>query len=154
MIAVFISDSEHHDFCGFDEGGYGFAFFEAELAGGVGGDDGGNDLASDGEADLSHEAFDFEVNDAADELVASADGAHGLAAGRLGTFGFVEQCVELGFGNAVMAARSFDGAQLATIDPLFDGGIGDSEAKRGFAGCEERCHSGDFIRYFGRIETN
>src|SRR5580698_8000315 len=33
LIAVFISDSEHHDFCGFDEGGYGFAFFEAELAG-------------------------------------------------------------------------------------------------------------------------
>jgi hypothetical protein len=153
-MAAFISDSEHHDFGGFDEGGYGFAFFEAEFSGGIGSDNGGDDLAADGEADLGHEAFDFELDDAADELIASADGAHGLAAGRLGSFGFVEERVELRLGDAVMAAGGFDGAQFAAIDPLLDSGIRDAEAKRGFAGCEERCHSGDFIRYFGRIETN
>ncbi len=76
------SDTEDHDLGGFDEGGYGFSFFEAHFAGGVGGDDGGDDLASDGEADLGEEAFEFEVDDAADELVASADGAHHLAFGR------------------------------------------------------------------------
>ena len=103
------SDTEHHDLGGLDEGGDGFAFFEAELAGGIGRDDGGDDLAADGEADLGHEAFDFQVDDAADELVASADGAHGLAARRLGAFGFVEERVELGFGNTIVAAGGFDG---------------------------------------------
>ena len=42
--------------------------------------------------------------------------------------------------NAVMAAGSFDGAQLAAIEPLLDGGVGDAEALGGIAGCVQVCH--------------
>ena len=125
------SDTEHHDFGGFDEGGDGFAFLQSHFSRGVGGDDGGDGLTADGEADLGEEAFDFEVDDAAYELVASADGAHHLAFGGVGALGFEEEGVEFGFGDAVMAAGGFDGFELAAVDPLFDGGVGDAEPQCG-----------------------
>jgi hypothetical protein len=135
------SDTEHHDLSGFDQGGDGFAFFQAQLAGGVGSDDGGDDLAADGETDLGEEAFDFEIDDAADELIAAADGAHHLALRGFGAFGFVEERVQFRFGNAVVTARGFDGLELAAIDPLLDGGVGDAEAHCCFARGEKRGHA-------------
>jgi len=140
------SDTEHHDLSGFDQGGDRLAFFQAQLAGGVGGDDGGDDLAADGEADLGEQAFDFEVDNAADELIAAADGAHHLALRSFGASGFVEEGVEFRFGNAIVAARRFDGLQLAAIDPLLDGRIRDAKAHCGFARGEKRGHGNDFIR--------
>jgi hypothetical protein len=150
------SNTEHHDLGGFDEGGDGLAFFEAELARRVRGDDGGDDLAADGEAHLGHEAFDFKIDNAADELIASADGAHGLAPRRFRPFRLKEQRIELGLGNTVVSAGSFDGAELATVNPLLDRRIGDAEAKRGFAWGKERCHGAilyDIARMPMRIQT-
>jgi hypothetical protein len=135
------SDTEHHDLGGFDERGDGVTGFELHFAGSVGGDDGCDDLATDGKFDLGHEALDFEIDDAADELIASADGAHHLALGRVGTLRFVEHAVELGFGDAVVAAGSLNGFDFLVVDPLLDGGVGDSEAQCCFSWSEERCHA-------------
>src|SRR5580704_1320471 len=66
---------DDHDFGRLYEGGDGLAFFQAQLANGVGGDDGGNALPSDREGHLRDQAADFDVSDAADELVAAADAA-------------------------------------------------------------------------------
>jgi len=134
------SDTEHHDFGGFDEGGNRLAFFEAQLAGRVRGDDGGDDLAADGETNLGKEALDFEIDDTSDELVASADGAHHLAFGGFGPLRFVEERVQFGLRDAVVTARGFDGFEFAAINPLLDRGIGDAEPHGGFARSEERRH--------------
>jgi hypothetical protein len=148
------SDTEQHHLSGFDQGGDGFAFFQAEFAGGVGGDDGGDDLAADGEAHLGEEAFDFEIDDTADELIAAADGAHHLALRSFGAPGFVEERVEFRFGNAVVTAGGFDGFQLAAIDPLLDGGIGDTETHRGFARGEKRDRCAKSYANVGDIENS
>ena len=42
--------------------------------------------------------------------------------------------------NAVMAAGSFNGAQLAAIEPLLDGRVGDAESLGSIAGCIQVCH--------------
>ena len=150
------SNTEHHDFRRFDKGGDRFSFFKAHFAGGVGGDDGGDDLAADGEADLGEEAFDFKLDDAADELIAAADRAHHLTLRGLGTFGFEEERVELGLGDAVVAAGSFDGLKFAAIDPLLDGGVGDAEAESGIARSEQGWHTAilyDICDWDGRYET-
>jgi hypothetical protein len=138
---VWQSDTEHHDLGGLDESGDRFALLQAQLAGGVGRDDGGDDLAADGKADLGHQAFDFEVDNAADELVAAADGAHGLTVRGFRASGFVEEGVELGLGDAVVAAWGFGGLDFAAVDPLFDGRVGDAEAQSGFTWGEKRRHA-------------
>jgi len=127
------SDTQHHDLGGFDESGDGFTDFELHFAGGFGGDDGVDDLAADGELDLAEEAIEFEFDDAADELVATADGAEHLAFGGVGAFGFVEQAVEFSLGDAVVTTGSFDGFDFAAVYPLFEGGVGNAETERGFA---------------------
>ena len=73
-----------HYVCGFDEGGYGLAFFEGEFAGGVGGDDAGDFLIVYGEVYLGEEALDADAGDFADDLVAAGDAAVALAGFGLG----------------------------------------------------------------------
>src|ERR1700683_475969 len=76
-----------HDFGGLHEGGDGLAFFQTQFANRVGGDDGGDALASDGEGDLGDQAVNFDVGDAADELIAPADAAKiGAAFGNVAMF--------------------------------------------------------------------
>src|SRR5262249_54500997 len=67
------SDAEDHDFCGFDEGGGAFTGFEAHFSGRVGGDERSDVLFADAESDLGEEAAEFNVGDAADELIAAGD---------------------------------------------------------------------------------
>ena len=79
---------DDHDFGGLHEGGDGLAFFQAQFADCIRGDDGGNALPSDGEGHLRDQAVNFYVGDAADELVASADAAKVCAAfGDVAMFG-------------------------------------------------------------------
>src|SRR5579863_2945933 len=68
-------EPDDHDFGGLHERRHGLAFFQAQFANRVRGDDGRNALAADGEGDLCDQAVHFYVGDAADELVASADAA-------------------------------------------------------------------------------
>ncbi len=141
VISRIRSDTEHHDFGRFDQRGDGLAFFEAHLSRGVGGNDGGDDLAADGKTHLGEEAFDFQLDNAADELIAAADGAHHLALRGFRTLRLKQQRVEFRFRDAVVATRSFDGLEFAAVDPLFDGGIGDAEPQSRFTRGEEGRHS-------------
>jgi len=125
-------DAGDHDLGGFDEGGGGVAFFEMQLADGVGGDDGGDGLLADAEDDAGEEAVDGDVGDDADELVAAADL---LTLGAAGFGGLVG--LEGAGGDAVVAARGLDGGEGAAEDPLLDGGIADAEEAGGFAWGEE-----------------
>src|SRR5579875_2825514 len=56
------SNTQHHDLGGLDESGDGFSLLQAHLARGIGGDDGGDDLAADGEAHLRQQSLDFQVD--------------------------------------------------------------------------------------------
>ncbi len=110
-------------------------------------------LAADGESDLGHEAIDFDLNDAADELVAARNFAEVFAAGgdRLFVAGTVEEAVEFGFGDAVVAAGGFDGFDFLFVDPLLESGVTDAEDFRGLArGNELRSFHGSTITRFGR----
>src|SRR5579871_256042 len=142
-------DSKDHDFGGFDEGGGAFAGFEAHFAGGVGGDERGDLLFTDAEGDLGEEAVVFDGDDAADELIAAGDFAEGAAAfGDFATFErFGDEAVDFGFGDAMMAAGSFGGFEFAAVDPLFEGGIADTEDVCGFARGEETLHGITFDEY-------
>ncbi len=76
-----------------------FAGLEFELAGGVGGDDGGDALIADGEDDLGEQSFDGDFHNGASKLIASAD------AGGAGVGGRVRQeLVERFGGDAVVAS--------------------------------------------------
>src|SRR5271163_5126408 len=131
--------ADDHDFGGFHEGGDRLAFLQAQLAHRIGGDDGSDPLAADGEGHLSDQAADFDVGDAPDELVAAADVAKIAAPFRdvpvLG--GAIQEAVHFFFGNAMVAAGGFHGANFLLIDPLFQRGIADSEDLGGVAWGEE-----------------
>src|ERR1700737_5204831 len=108
---------------GFDQGGGGVSAFELHLADGVGGDDRGDALVADGEYDLGHQAVDLEVYDFAYELIAAADLAVAFAGADGGGFDFtLEEGLERRGGDAMMAAGSGVGGDLAGEDPLLDGG--------------------------------
>jgi hypothetical protein len=72
-------DADDHDFGGFNEGAGGLASAELHLAGGVGGDDRGDELVADLEDDLCEEAADFYFGDGAYELIAAAYVAEAFA---------------------------------------------------------------------------
>lgn len=132
-----------HDVGGFDEGGGGVATFELHLADGVGGDDGGDALVVDGEDDLGHEAVDLDVDDFADELVASADLAVALAGACGGSLLLAfEEGLERGDSDAVVTAGGGGGGELAREDPLLDGGVADVDHAGGLAGGEEGLRAG------------
>jgi hypothetical protein len=130
---------DDHDFGGFYQGSDSLAFFHAQLANRVGGDDGSDSLATDGEGHLGDQAADFDVGDAADELVAAADVSKISAAfGDVSVLGrAIQEAVNFFFGNAMVAAGGFYGANFLFIDPLFQRRIADSEDLCGVAGREE-----------------
>ncbi len=128
-----------HDFGGLDERGGGVALLETHFSNRIRGDNGGDALAADGEGDLGHQAADLDVQDAADELIAPAD-ATKIGSSLLNRTVFldaVEEFVNFGFGDTVMAPRRLHRAQLAFIDPLFERGIADAENLRGIARREQ-----------------
>src|SRR6185503_2962047 len=60
----------HHHYVGrFHQSGGDLAFFQTHLAHSVSGDNGGETLAGDRESYLSHQAFNFQLNNAAHKLV-------------------------------------------------------------------------------------
>lgn len=106
-----VSDAKDHYFGGFNEGGGPLAGFEAEFAGGVGGDKRSDVLFADAKSDLSQETVVFDGDDAANELIAAGNLAKGAAA--LGDIAAIELCrdetIDFGFGDAVVAAGGFGG---------------------------------------------
>jgi hypothetical protein len=117
------SDSCDHHFSGLHQGGRGLAFAELHLAHGIGGDDGGDTLGADLEDDLRKQAADLNLDDGADELIASAHIAEPFArggGGRPGGGGKV--ALESGRRDAVMAACGLDGLEFACNNPLFNRG--------------------------------
>lgn len=129
------SGAADHDFSGFDEGHGLIARFEGELADGVGGDDGGDALLSDGEDDLCEQTFNSDFKDGAEQLVTAADaGRAGM--GQSGR-GDGQKLVEGFDGDAVVSAGSFDGPDAAGEDPVFEGRIADADFVGSLARCEQ-----------------
>jgi hypothetical protein len=130
---------DDHDFGGLHESGDGLAFFQAQFADCISGDDGGDALAADRKGDLRDEAVNFYVGDAADELVASTDATKvGAAFGNVGVLvRSIKKPVNFFLGDAVVAAGGFYGANFLFVDPLFQRGIADSEDLCGVAWREE-----------------
>ena len=99
-------------------------------------------LLADAESDLGEEAAEFYFDDAADELIASGDFAKGATART--DFAAIEflrnQAINFGFGDAMVAARSFGGFEFATVNPLLESGIADAEDVCRFARGEETLH--------------
>lgn len=119
--------NDHH-FGGFDEGGDSFAGFEAHFAHCVGGDDGSDALFADGECHLSEKAANPDAENAADKLIASADVFQAFAPDELALAQLaLEKTVQFRFGDAMVAAFRFDGAEFSPVDPLLDGWIADAE---------------------------
>ena len=146
---------DNHDFSGFHEGGDSLAFFQAKFANGIAGNDGCNALATDGEGHLGYQAVNFYVGDPSDKLVAAADATEiGAAFGNVSVLGgTIQEAVYFLFGNAVVAAGGFHRANFLFVDPLFQGGIADSEDLCGIARREEfRSGHGDSSWLWARGE--
>jgi len=86
---------------------------------------------------------------------ASADLAKGLAATSyflVAAAREVQEAIQFRLWHAVVAAAGFDGAQLAGIDPLFQGGIGNAQPDGGFSGTQGGSHKHTILydsnRYF------
>src|SRR5208282_2072416 len=110
------------------------AAFQAHLPRGVGGNDGSDVLAADGEPDLRQQALDAHLDDAAHQLIAPADGAEvGAALGRLFAQRAEEKAVDLAERNAMVAAGGLYRAQLALVDPLLQAGVADAQGHSGVA---------------------
>ena len=84
------SGAADHHFGGLDEGHGVVAGFEGEFADCVGRDDGGDALIANGEDHLGEQAFDFDLDDGAEQLVAAAD-ASGAGMGGGGGQEFVQR---------------------------------------------------------------
>lgn len=129
------SDFYNHDFCGFDEGRCFIAAFQAHLARRVGGDDGSDVLAANGQADLRHQAVNLHLGDAAHELVAPGDASKSGPAfdGLFPLRCAIQISIDFFFGNPVMATSRADRSDFSVVDPLLQGGIADAENLRRLA---------------------
>ena len=133
-------NTDHHHFRGLDQGGGFDAGAQLQLARRVGGDDGGDYLIGDGNLDLGEQAVEADLHHLADQLIAAADrGGEFLLLDGGGRAG-MQHGLNVALVNAVMAAGSFDGAQLAAIEPLLDGRVGDAESLGSIARCIQVCH--------------
>ena len=128
-------EADDHDFGGLYQGSNGLALFQAQFAHGIGGDDGSDALAADGEGHLRYESVNFYVGDAAHKLVAAADAAKvGAAFGNIGVFiGAIEEAINFFLGDAVVATGGFYRANFLLVDPLFQRGVADANNLRRFA---------------------
>src|SRR5580704_759385 len=132
-------DTQNHHLSGLDEGGGGLAGLEIHFAGGAGGDDRGDLLATDGEFYFGHEAAYPHAVDATDQLIASTDAADHIAAFLLGfAAGAKKQAIDLVLWDAMMAARSRHAADSLLVDPLFERGETDAELQSGIAQVQQR----------------
>src|ERR1700693_1597288 len=78
-------------------------------------------VAAGGEGHLGDGAVNFDVRDAADQLIASADVSKiGAAFGDVSVLSrAIQEAVHFFFGNAMVAAGGFYGANFLLVDPLF-----------------------------------
>ncbi len=111
-VVLVLLRAQDHNFCGFNQGGGGLTFFQAHFAGGVGGDNCRDVLAADGESHLCQQAFDFEVDDAAYELISSADVAELGPALRCKILArsAIKMTVKFTFRNAMVSALGLNGS--------------------------------------------
>jgi hypothetical protein len=119
----FHSDSQNHDFRGFDEGGSFLTGLESHLARRPGGDDRCDLLAADGDFDLRHQAADANGLDSSNQLVPSADSASSLLAFLLRFASRSEkQAVKFALRDAVMPSGRLHTLNFVFVNPLLDGG--------------------------------
>lgn len=128
------SHPKNHYLGRFDQGGDGLSFLKAHLANRVRSDDGSNSLTTDRERHLGHQPLGFDIRDAADQLISSADFAEIVApfADVAGLGRVIQKLVDLLLGDAMMAAGSLDRSNLPFIDPLFECRIADAQHLGGF----------------------
>ena len=67
------SHAQNHYLRGFDERRSAVAWLQAQLFCGIGGDDGGDVLFADGQRHLGEQPAELQSDDAADQLIASAN---------------------------------------------------------------------------------
>src|SRR5262249_27843427 len=105
----------------------------SQIASGVAGDDRGDGLTADLDADLCQQPFIAYLGDLPEELVTPADRiqADRLLPPSLALIG-PGQAVDLGPRNAVMAAGGLHRLDLAPIDPLLERRVTDAHQLRGF----------------------
>ncbi len=105
------SEPLNHNVSGLHKSGNGVAFAEAEFAGSICGDDGGDLLVRDGQHYLRKQAFDADADDLTRELIATADTPKALTRFEVWARGIpVEEWLEGGLGDAVMTAGGGAGA--------------------------------------------
>jgi hypothetical protein len=119
----------------FDQGGDGLALLEAHLANRVRSDNGRDALTSDRERHLGHQPLSFDIRDAADQLIPSADFAEIVAPlAHVAGFGCaIKKLVDLLLWNAMVAAGGLNRSNLAFVDPLFECRIADAQHLGRFA---------------------
>jgi hypothetical protein len=127
--------SKNHYLGRFDQGRDGLALLEAHLANRVRSDNGRDALTANRERHLGHQSLSFDIRDAADQLIPSADFAEIVAAlAHVAGFGCaIQKLVDLLLRNAMMAAGGLDGSNFAFVDPLFESRIADAQHLGGFA---------------------
>jgi len=130
------SGAADHDLRGFDEGDRGVTGFQGQVAGAVGGDDGGDALVADGEDHLGEKAVDDDFNNSAEELVTAADSSRtGFWMSRQSGMGQkLHECIER---NPVVASRGLDRADARGEDPVFESGVADANFVGGLAWREQ-----------------
>src|SRR4030088_1745304 len=119
------SHSQNHDFGGLDQSGGAFSWLEAHLFRGIGGDDRGDVLFTNGHGDLCEQAAVFDREHAADELVATTDFTE-VAAADLDVSvlqAFWDEAVDLTLRDAVMTTRRLRGFDLIAVNPLLQRGV-------------------------------
>ena len=119
----------------FDQRGDGLALLQAHLANRVRSDNGRDALTSNRERHLGHKPLSFDIRDAADQLIPSADFAEIVAAlAHIAGLGCaIEKLVDLLLRNAMVAAGGLDGSNFSFVNPLFECRIADAQHLGGFA---------------------
>jgi len=127
------SGTDDHHFGGFDQRRGGLAFFQAQIAAGVAGNNRGDGLAANIKRHFGHQAGGLNFGNAAHQLVPAADEVlkslwqvqcgRLLFPGALAVLSHKREAIDLRTGDSVMPSGSENGLDLAVIDPLLDGRV-------------------------------
>lgn len=128
------SDSNDHDFGGFNESGGGLPGLESHFTGGRRGDDRRDLLFANRDFYFRHQPADAHTVDPAHKLVSAADSAQYLPAlGNSFAPRAIEQTIDFALGNSMMPSCRLDAPYFSSVNPLLDGGEADVEFESGFA---------------------